>query len=966
MAMVADPLPPIVPEFLSGGGEMGARMRALDWHASPLGPPVTWPPALRTVVGLMLESRFPMFVAWGPQLAFLYNDGYAPIFGAKHPDALGRPFAEVWSEIWPDVEPLVRRALDGKASFRRNMHLVMERNGFREDTWYTFSYSPVRDDEGRVAGMFCACTETTDVVLARRNADFMLTLETRLRGLSDPGDVVAAAQEMLGRQLGAQRVGYGTADPSGRWFETPGNWTDGSIAPAAGVHDLEVFGPEIVGTLRAGRTLVVHDVGTDPRTAAPDRRAAFAALEMAALVTATLVKDGRLVAALYVHCRSPRRWTPAEVALVEDTAERTWSAMERARAEASRREGDRRLAVILDSVSDGFYALDTDWRFILFNPASERFFGKNRSEVLNRVLWDVFPMARGTEFEARYRGVMAGGPAVRFEVESVACPGRMVEMRAAPMAGGGIAVALTDVTERKRAEAALQDLNATLERRVAERTADRDRMWRLSTDIMVVARFDGTITAVNPAWTTLLGWTETELLGRPIHGWVHPEDMEPTAAEIRRLAAGRITPRFENRYRHRDGSWRWISWMAVPDDRFIHAVGRDVTAERHADAALKEVEGRLLQAQKLEAVGQLTGGIAHDFNNLLQAMAGCLTMIGRRSAEPSVQVMLQAGQQAVDRGAKLVQQLMAFARPGALRPESIDIRDRILAMRELLSRTLRADIAMETSFAPDLRPVRADPTQFDLAILNLAANARDAMPGGGVLRIGALCRPALPEDAALGLTGDIMELWVEDSGHGMPPEVLTRAFEPFFTTKEVGRGSGLGLAQVYGLARQAGGTARVDSTPGHGTRVTLLLPPAADPAAADRRAETEHADGFRGKGRRVLVVEDDPVVASTVAAALEDTGCRVVRVPTADDALPLLAGGAQIDLLFSDVIMPGRLSGVDLVREARRLRPGLPVLLTTGYSERTVAAVADVQVLAKPYRLDDLTAAIAKALPEEG
>ena len=265
---------------------------------------------------------------------------------------------------------------------------------------------------------------------------------------------------------------------------------------------------------------------------------------------------------------------------------------------------------------------------------------------------------------------------------------------------------IVDITKAKRAEEALRELNATLEARVAERTADRDRMWRLSTDIMVVHRLDTTITAVNPAWGALLGWAEEELLGTPALDLIHPADREATLSESRRQAAGCTTLRFMNRFRHKDGSYRWISWTAVPDGGLVHAVGRDVTAEKEHEAALHQAEDQLRQAQKLEAVGQLTGGVAHDFNNLLQALGGCLTMIGRRTDDPKVRPLLDAGQQAVNRGAKLVQQLMAFARREGLRPEPIDLRDRVLAMSGLLERALRADIRLVTRLGPASGPLR--------------------------------------------------------------------------------------------------------------------------------------------------------------------------------------------------------------------------------------------------------------------
>ncbi|WP_247887261.1 hybrid sensor histidine kinase/response regulator [Azospirillum sp. SYSU D00513] len=518
----------------------------------------------------------------------------------------------------------------------------------------------------------------------------------------------------------------------------------------------------------------------------------------------------------------------------------------------------------------------------------------------------------------------------------------------------------TDIEDQTSAVRALAELNESLGRQITERTADRDRMWRLSTDFMLVHRLDGTITAINPAWGAVLGWSEADVLGRPCYELVHPEDRDATIAELGQQSEGRITRRFEVRVRDREGGYRWVSWTSVPDGGLVHAVGRDVTVEKEREEALRQAEEQLRQAQKLEAVGQLTGGVAHDFNNLLQALGGCLTMIGRRTDEPKVKPLLEAGQQAVDRGAKLVQQLMAFARREGLRSETIDLRDRLLGMSGLLERALRADIRLTTRFGPGLWPVELDPTQFELALINLAVNARDAMPDGGRLAISAVNVTLEPGDPS-GLEGEFVQLSIADNGTGMPAEVRARAFDPFFTTKEVGKGSGLGLAQVYGLARQAGGTAIIDSEEGQGTTITLLLRRSAEapPRAAEAKGAAIPAVA-RGSGR-VLLVEDDPVVSSTVAAALEDSGYEVARVATADEALPLLMSRARIDLLFSDVVMPGRLNGVDLAREAARLRPGLPVVLATGYSE-TVARAEGVRILAKPYRIDELLHVLDVAL----
>ncbi|QCG91127.1 response regulator [Azospirillum sp. TSH100] len=397
-------------------------------------------------------------------------------------------------------------------------------------------------------------------------------------------------------------------------------------------------------------------------------------------------------------------------------------------------------------------------------------------------------------------------------------------------------------------------------------------------------------------------------------------------------------------------------------NRDLAAHARDLSAANEAlnaeIAEREKVEAALRQSQKMEAMGQLTGGIAHDFNNLLQALASCLQLVGRRAKEPSILPLLETGHQAIDRGAKLVQQLMAFARRQTLRPEPMDVRDRLLGMADLLTRAIRADITLETQVEPGLWPVEVDPTQFELAILNLAVNARDAMPEGGRLRITARNRPAD------GACGDLVQVTVGDTGTGMEPEVKARVFEPFFTTKEVGKGSGLGLAQVYGFTRQSSGWVEIDSAPGQGTAVSLFLPRTAKPVAAP--ALVRALDTARGAGRRLLLVEDDPVVGSMVAAALDEIGYAVLRAANAEEALGLLTDGdLRIDILFSDVVMPGPMNGVDLAHTARRLRPGLPVVLTTGYSE-DIARIEGVRVLPKPYRVGALAELLDAALVAEG
>jgi PAS domain S-box-containing protein len=380
---------------------------------------------------------------------------------------------------------------------------------------------------------------------------------------------------------------------------------------------------------------------------------------------------------------------------------------------------------------------------------------------------------------------------------------------------------------RARAVEALRMMNGTLEAEVRERTLQRDRMWTLSTDLMMVSKFDSTIISVNPAWTSVLGWRADELIGRSFFDFLHPDDIMHTRAERQKLSHGQMILNFENRYRTKDGGAVWLSWKAVPDGDIIHSVARDVTAEREQAEALQAAEAALRHAQKMEAVGQLTGGIAHDFNNLLQGVLGALELVQKRldqgRADEVTQYVGQARHSA-ERASALTHRLLAFSRRQALAPKPVEANALVLAMEPLLARTVGESIRLEFDLAADLWRTLCDPHQLDSAILNLAINARDAMPDGGCIVIGGRNvtrrEPTRPEEPP---AGEFVELSVRDTGAGIPPDVLGKVFEPFFTTKGVGKGSGLGLSQVLGLSQQLGGGVVIESEIGWGTVVKLYL-----------------------------------------------------------------------------------------------------------------------------------------------
>ena len=467
---------------------------------------------------------------------------------------------------------------------------------------------------------------------------------------------------------------------------------------------------------------------------------------------------------------------------------------------------------------------------------------------------------------------------------------------------------------------------------------------------------DGIFRAVNPAWTSILGHEPGEVVGRSFRDFVWPEDAERTQAGLDAAGQARDLTDFENRYRHRDGSPRWISWQTAAEGDLVYAYGRDVTAQREQERALRQAEEALRQGQKLEAMGQLTGGVAHDFNNLLAVVTNNLFLHRKLSPACEHSAEIAAISRAVGTGARLTRQLLAFSRRQALRPETIHLQQELPELHQVLQATLGGQIRIRVEVAPDTPPVHLDRSELELAIINLAVNARDAMPEGGRLEVRAYGRNR-PGDAAV----EEAVIEVTDTGHGIPADVLPRVLEPFFTTKPPGQGTGLGLSQVYGFARQSGGELDIASRPG-ATTITLALPTTAVPAAA---ALDESAAATRRLEGRILVVEDHPGVGTTTQAMLQAAGAEVRLVGSGDHAREYLrsAEGDKVQLVLTDIVMPGSLSGVGLAGWIARERPGLPVLLATGYSRELAAArEAGYTVLQKPVAPEALVEAARRAL----
>jgi PAS domain S-box-containing protein len=527
----------------------------------------------------------------------------------------------------------------------------------------------------------------------------------------------------------------------------------------------------------------------------------------------------------------------------------------------------------------------------------------------------------------------------------------------------------TDIEDERRTSRALETLNATLEQRVAQEAAERDRLWQTSQDLLVVVNRDGTFRAANPAWTSVLGWRPDEVVGKSHLAFVHPDD-QPGSQGALEQALRTALPTFENRCMHKDGSFRWIGWVASAENDVVYAAGRHITAEKEAAAQLAIAQEALRQSQKMEAVGQLTGGIAHDFNNMLAVVIGSLDLLDRRLArsDERAQRYIEAATEGARRASHLTQRLLAFSRQQPLQPEAIDANKLVAGMSDLLLHSIGADVRLETVLAGGLWRTHADPNQLENVVLNLAVNARDAMPEGGRLTIET--QNAHLDDRYVAahpgmVAGQYVLLAVSDTGSGMPPHVIEKAFDPFFTTKPVGKGTGLGLSQVYGFVKQSGGHVKIYSEIGQGTTIKIYLPRLVGMLQQNADDNVKRAVPLGDPREVVLVVEDEPAVRRFSVEALSELGYRVLDADGAVAALRLLDSHPEIVLLFTDVVMPD-VNGAKLADEARRRRPDLKVLFTTGYTRNAVVhnGVLDpgVEMIGKPFTLDALAAKLRLVL----
>ncbi len=888
------------------GGQCGALVRSLDWSGNSLGAIAAWPQSLTAAINLMLNSSQPMFVAWGPELNFIYNDGYAPILGGRHPSAMGRPFKDVWPEIWHEIWPLIEKALSGQATWMENMHLVMERHGAPENTWYTFSYSPLFDDTGAIGGMVCSCIETTAEVLAQRLADFRLALDSELRRAADPAEAMYRASELLGSRLGAARVGYGDIDTSGEFVLVERDWTDGTIPTVAGAHRMEAFGPAIIAELRANQTMTVDDVNIDPRV--NEGAQAFAAISTRSVMAVPLHRFGSFRAMLFIHHHSPRQWSAEDIALAEETLMRTWDAVERARAELLLRSSEERLR-FLDELGQATIAL-TDANEVL--AITTKLVGEHLG-VTSCAYADMDQDSDGFTI----RGDWSDNGSTIVGHYRLADFGELAVERL----GAGQPLIINDN-----------------EVDIAPHEAATFQAIGIRATICMPLVKNGKLTALMAIHDRLpRRWTDRELtllLAVTERSWSHIERVGVIAklAEINRDLEAMVAERTAD---------LMAAEATLRQSQKMEAVGQLTGGLAHDfNNILAGVGGSLdIMARRLEQ--------------------GRIAEIGR---------YITGASEAIKRAAAITQRMLAFSRRQTLDPTPTNVAILVEGMIELITRSVGPAVAVSTEMDARLWPTFVDVSQLENALLNLCINARDAMPEGGSLTISGENLHAHGAKASkLGLPeGDYVCLTVADSGTGMTPEVVARAFDPFFTTKPIGRGTGLGLSMVYGFAGQSGGNVEIETDLGVGTRITLYLPRFAGELEAPRPESPGATVETRKTDMTVLLVDDENLIRMAVAEQLRELGFAVLEAPDGPSALRIFEGGADIGLLVTDVGLPNGINGRQLADALRAWAPTLPVLFITGYAEKAVLGHGDLdvrtRVLAKPFTAGSLQETVASLL----
>jgi PAS domain S-box-containing protein len=623
------------------------------------------------------------------------------------------------------------------------------------------------------------------------------------------------------------------------------------------------------------------------------------------------------------------------------------------------RERESLFSAVVESSNDAIITKSLDGTITGWNRAADRLFGYTAAEVVGERIDIIVPPDKHAEVRDILRRISKGEAIEHFETLRLHKDGYEVDVslgispiRSATGEIVGASKIARDITESKRTQKALH-----------QEIEERQRIFETSQDLILVTDTAGNFVQVSPSSMAILGYEPAEMIGHSAIEFIHPDDLDSTRAEMRAARRGRLMRNFETRYVRKDGQAVMLTWMGTWSEpvRRHFFVGRDLT-EKHA------AEAQIRQAQKMEAVGQLTGGVAHDFNNILTVITGTIGILSDAVADqPPLVAIARMIDDAAERGASLTRHLLAFARKQPLQPRDVDVNALVLETAKLLHPTLGEHIEIALLLEADAWTALVDPNQLSTAILNLALNARDAMPGSGKLTL-ETGNVYLDENYASMhsevTAGNYVMIAVSDTGSGIRAGDLERVFDPFFTTKEVGKGTGLGLSMVFGFVKQSDGHIKIYSEEGHGTTVKIYLPRAT--GLGQTVAEMAETTGIEGGHEVVLVVEDDALVRRYVVTQVESLGYTTLEASNAAEALDVIGNAAAVDLLFTDVIMPGPMNGRQLVDEALKRRPSLKTLFTSGYTENAIVhhgrLDSGVLLLAKPYRRSDLARMMRMAL----
>jgi len=923
---------------------------------------------------MMLTSRFEMWLGWGDELCFFYNDAYLPTLGVKHPTALGKPTREVWGEIYDSLIGRFASVMrDGIATWDEALLLILERSGAPEETYHTFSYSPLTGSAGAIGGLMCVVSEETERVISERRLATLQSLASALLPSITHAEIAAAAHGAL------------ATNPQDIPFSLV-TFFDRDMPVADPLHRVAWPYDEVAST---GEPLHVDltTLAFDPPHGAWDVPARDA------LLLPIVAPGGNSPIGALVLGLNPLRHQDDDVTgfarlLTAQIAGALATVDARTREDA---EIERLRQLFAQSPSFMAVLRGPEHRFELMNPGYLQLVGHR--DLIGKSVRDALPEVAGQGFfemlDAVYaNGTPIGGRAVSVSLQrtpDVEPEQRFVDFTYQPIRGGddqisGVFVEGVDVTDKQVAVAALQESEERF-RTLAE--AMRNHAW--------TARPDGYLDWFNSQVYDYSGRPTGTLDGAAWAEIVHRDDAPEAGRRWAAAIASGDPYEAEFRLRAADGDYRWHIARAVPQRNdsgdILRWIGTNTdiheqkaTAQALADlnstleqqvlertGELMAAEEALRQSHKMEAVGQLTGGIAHDFNNLLAGITGSLDMMQLRIAQgrpPEIERYVSAAQGAAKRAAALTHRLLAFSRRQTLAPKPTDVKQLIAGMEDLIRRTVGPAVTVETVNAAGLWPSLIDPSQLENAILNLCINARDAMPDGGRITIESANR-WMDERAARdrGLDpGQYISLCVSDTGTGMSPEIASRAFDPFFTTKPIGMGTGLGLSMIYGFARQSGGTATIYSEAGQGATLCIYLPRHLGPADIAEIGPKIGREHLAGSGETVLVVDDEPTVRMLIVDVLEDLGYTALEAGEGTSALGTLRSDARIDLLITDVGLPGGMNGRQLADAAREHRPDLKVLFITGYAENAVLGHGHLDpgmhVLTKPFALEALATRI--------